>query len=71
MAVVNIVAVITNRAMLINGGEKMKNLEKAVKSSAAKRGQQAEGLLADIFEQAGWRVEVTPKTRTRYDCPQP
>ena len=40
----------------------MKNSEKSIKSAAAKRGQQAEGLLADIFEQAGWRVERRPKS---------
>ena len=35
----------------------MKNAAKTLKSPAAERGQQAEGLLADIFEQAGWQVE--------------
>lgn len=39
----------------------MNNLGKSVKSPAAERWQQAEGLLADIFEQAGWRVERSPK----------
>ena len=39
----------------------MKNSGKSLKSPAAERGQQAEGLLADIFEQAGWRVERQPK----------
>jgi hypothetical protein len=40
----------------------MKNSEKPKKSLAAQRGQRAEGLLADIFEQAGWRVERQPKS---------
>lgn len=39
----------------------MKNSGKSLKSPAAERGQQAEGLLVDIFEQAGWRVERQPK----------
>ena len=39
----------------------MKNMGKPVKSPAVERWQQAEGLLADIFEQAGWRVERPPK----------
>jgi len=39
----------------------MKNSGKSLKSPAAERGQQAEGLLAGIFEQAGWRVERQPK----------
>jgi hypothetical protein len=39
----------------------MKNSEKPKKSPAAERGQRAEGLLAQIFEQAGWRVERQPK----------
>lgn len=39
----------------------MKNAEKPRKSPAAERGQRAEGLLAEIFEQAGWRVERQPK----------
>ncbi len=39
----------------------MKNIEKPVKSPAVERGQRAEGLLADIFEQAGWRVERQAK----------
>lgn len=39
----------------------MKNIEKPMKSPAAERGQRAEGLLADIFEQAGWRVERQPR----------
>ena len=39
----------------------MKNSEKPKKSAAAERGQRAQGLLADIFKQAGWRVERRPK----------
>ena len=35
----------------------MKNSGKSVKSPAAERGHRAERLLADIFKQAGWRVE--------------
>lgn len=38
----------------------MKNIEE-LKSPAVERGQRAEGLLAKIFEQAGWRVERQPK----------
>src|SRR5574338_1498302 len=38
----------------------MKNIED-LKSPAVERGQRAEGLLAKIFEQAGWRVERQPK----------
>ena len=61
MALVITLAVIINRATITRGATKMKKLGKAVKSPAAERGQQAEGLLADIFEQAGWRVERPPK----------
>lgn len=39
----------------------MKSVEKPQKSPALERGQRAEGLLADIFKQAGWRVERRPK----------
>jgi hypothetical protein len=39
----------------------MKNIEKPVKSLAVERGQRAEQLLADIFAQAGWRVERQSK----------
>ena len=39
----------------------MKNSEKPRKSPAAERGQRAEGLLADIFKQAGWRIEHPSK----------
>jgi hypothetical protein len=35
----------------------MKSLGKSAKSLAAERGHRAERLLADIFEQAGWRVK--------------
>ena len=31
------------------------------RAAALERGQRAESLLADIFEQAGWRVERQPK----------
>ncbi len=41
----------------------MKNPEKPMKSPAIERAQRAEGLLADIFEQAGWRVERQPSKR--------
>src|SRR6266496_4331953 len=43
----------------------MKNIEKLMKSPAVERGQRAEALLADIFEQAGWRVERQPHHRQR------
>ena len=39
----------------------MKNSEKPHKSPAAERYQRAERLLADIFKQAGWRIERHPK----------
>lgn len=39
----------------------MKNSEKPKESPAIERGRRAESLLADIFEQAGWRVERQPK----------
>jgi len=39
----------------------MKNPDKLMKSPATERGQRAEGLLAEIFEKAGWRVERQPK----------
>ena len=61
MAVVITMAVIINRAMIIGGVLKMKNIEKPVKSPAVERGQRAEVLLANIFEQAGWRVERQAK----------
>jgi len=38
----------------------MKNPENSQKSAAIERGRQAESLLAEIFEQAGWRVEREP-----------
>ena len=39
----------------------MKNAEKTQRSPAVERWQRAEGLLASIFEQAGWLVERQPK----------
>ena len=39
----------------------MKSPDKLMKSHATERGQRAEGLLAEIFEKAGWRVERQPK----------
>src|SRR5215208_4230157 len=39
----------------------MKNPDKLMISPATERGQRAEGLLAEIFEKAGWRVERQPK----------
>jgi hypothetical protein len=57
MAVVITLAVLINKATIIRGSKEMKNIEKPVKSPAIKRGQRAEALLADIFEQAGWQVE--------------
>ena len=41
----------------------MKNPEKPEKSAAKERGQRAESLLAEIFENAGWRVEREPNGR--------
>jgi len=38
----------------------MKNPQKPQKPAALERGRQAESLLAEIFEQAGWRVERDP-----------
>ena len=60
MAVVIILAVIIHRAVIMRM-EEMKNAEKGMKSPAVDRGRRAEGLLADIFEQAGWQVEREPK----------
>jgi len=46
----------------------MKNSEKPKESEAIERGRRAESLLADIFEQAGWRVEREPyRQRSRLD----
>ena len=46
----------------------MKNSEKPKESEAIERGRRAESLLADIFEQAGWRVEREPYCqRSRLD----
>src|SRR5258708_37200481 len=39
----------------------MKNSEKPKESAGIKRGRRAESLLAEIFEQAGWRVEREPR----------
>jgi hypothetical protein len=39
----------------------MKNVEKPKKSPAIERGDRAESLVANIFEQAGWRVERKAK----------
>jgi hypothetical protein len=61
-------AVVITVAMVIKQGRdsqaswmNMKNAEKPEKLPAAERWQRAEGLLAHIFEQAGWRVERQPK----------
>jgi hypothetical protein len=62
MAVVITLAVIINRGHDISEMLKnMKNIEKPEKSPAIERGQRAKGLLANIFEQAGWRVDRQPK----------
>lgn len=62
MAVVITAAVLIIAAVIISRtGRVMKNAAKPLKSPAAERGQRAERLLADIFEQAGWRVERHPK----------
>ena len=46
----------------------MKNSEKPQKSAALERGGKAESLLAEIFEQAGWRVEREPhRQRSQLD----
>jgi hypothetical protein len=45
----------------------MKNAAELLKSPAAERGQRAEALLADIFEQAGWRVERQKHQRPDLD----
>ena len=46
----------------------MKNSEKPKESPAIKRERRAESLLADIFEQAGWRVEREPhRKRSQLD----
>ncbi len=39
----------------------MKNSEKPKESAGIERGRRAESLLAEIFEQAGWRVEREPR----------
>ena len=66
MAVVVIAAMLTIAAVIIRDQleSKMKNVSKPLKSPAAERGRRAESLLADIFEQAGWRVERQPKHQT-------
>src|SRR6266581_2503841 len=43
----------------------MKSAEKPKESADLERGRQAGSLLAEIFEQAGWRVEREPQ-RHRY-----
>lgn len=46
----------------------MKKSEKPNKPAASERGQKAESLLAEIFEQAGWRVRRDPhRQRSRLD----
>jgi hypothetical protein len=45
----------------------MKNPEKPQKSAAIERERRAESLLADIFEQAGWRVEREPHQKSQFD----
>ncbi|MCA1604162.1 MAG: hypothetical protein LC775_01455 [Acidobacteria bacterium] len=45
----------------------MKNSEKPVRSAAIERGRQAESLLAEIFEHAGWRVEREPPRQSQLD----
>jgi hypothetical protein len=51
----------------LEDSEEVKNTEKSVKSRAVERSQRAEGLLADIFEQAGWRVEREHDREPRFD----
>jgi hypothetical protein len=41
----------------------MKKLEKPDKPAAFERGQKAESLVAQVFEQAGWRVERQPRSQ--------
>jgi hypothetical protein len=55
--------VIINTAMVLIAEwySVMKNPQKPKNSPAAERYQRAEGLLADIFEQAGWHIERHPK----------
>ncbi|MCA1601177.1 MAG: hypothetical protein LC776_05895 [Acidobacteria bacterium] len=45
----------------------MKNSEKPGRSAAIERGRQAESLLAEIFEHAGWRVEREPPRQSQLD----
>jgi hypothetical protein len=45
----------------------MKSSRKSKKSVPSERGQRAESLLADIFEQAGWRVEREPDREPQFD----
>lgn len=62
MAMVVTLAVIINRDMILSMKieKAMKNSDKPAKSAAIERERRAESLLAEIFEQAGWRVEREP-----------
>src|SRR6058998_1775845 len=69
MAMVIIVAMLINRAVIVRGGHEkvMKNPEKPQKSPELERERRAESLLAEIFEQAGWRVEQPQRQRSPLD----
>jgi hypothetical protein len=70
MAVVITVAVLSNMATIqaFCYIKAMKNPEKPKESAAVERGRRAESLLAEIFEQGGWRVEREPhRQRSQLD----